>query len=265
MRVNADHYADAAQGWARGASLVYGPLATELVARAPHPLRGRRVLDAGAGTGLGCAALSAAGARPVAVDLSLNMLRWQRVTRPPAAVGELTRLPLRTGAVDDVFAAFVLNHLAEPVDGLAELVRVTAPGGAVLASVYSAASDNSTRDLVDEVAAAHGFVAPDWYVALRTNANAQLGSADAVTAAAHRAGLLDVVVHQQVVDVGIHTAEDLVDYRFGQAQFTGWLAGLSADRRAQVRAAVIERIDPVMAAFMPTVLFLAARVPARLG
>lgn len=261
MMVSADHYASAAQGWANGASLVYRPLAIELVARAPHPLRGRRVLDVGAGTGLGSAALTEVGARPVAIDLSLNMLRWRRAIRPPAAVGELTRLPVRTGAIDDVFAAFVLNHLAEPVAGLAELVRVTVPGGAVLASVYSSASNNSLRDLVDEVAVAHGYVAPDWYLALKAHADSRLGSADAVTTAAHRAGLRNVVVDEQAVDVGIHTAEDLVDYRFGQAQFTEWLAGLSPDRRTQVRAAVIERIGPVMAPFTPTVLFLTARVP----
>ena len=258
---SADHYAGAARGWAGGASLVYRPLAIELVAHAPHPLRGRQVLDVGAGTGLGCAALLGVGARPVAVDLSLNMLRWQHAARPPAAVGELTRLPLRTGAVDDAFAAFVLNHLADPVAGLKELVRVTGPGGAVLASVYSTASDNSLRDLVDEVAVAHGFVAPDWYIALKANTDSQLGAADAVTTAAHRAGLFDVVVREQVVDVGIHTAEDLVDYRFGQAQFTAWLTGLSPARRVQVRAAVIERIAPVMVPFTPTVLFLTARVP----
>lgn len=261
MTASADHYAAAAPGWAGGASLVYRPLAGELVRRAPHPLRGRRVLDVGAGTGVGSHALLQVGAHPVAVDLSLNMLRWQRTTRPPAVVGELTRLPLREGAVDDVFGAFVLNHLAEPVTGLAELARVTAAGGGVLASVYSTASDNSVRDLVDELAAAQGFVAPDWYVALKARANAQLGTPDAVTVAAQRAGLLDVVVHEQAVDVGIHTAEDLVDYRFGQAQFAGWLAGLPPARRAQVRDAVIERIEPVMAPFTPTVLFLTARVP----
>lgn len=259
--VSADHYAAAAPGWATGASRVYRPLAAELVARAPYPLRGRRVLDAGAGTGLGCAALLEVGARPVAVDLSLDMLRWQRAMRPPAVVGELTRLPLQAGAVDDVFAAFVLNHLAEPVAGLAELARVTAPRGALLASVYSTASDNSVRDLVDESAAAHGFVAPGWYVALKARANALVGTADAVRDAAHRAGLLDTVVQEQAVDVGVRTAEELVDYRFGQAQFTSWLTGLSPARRAQVREAVIERIGPVMVPFTPTVLFLTARVP----
>lgn len=262
MMASADHYASAAQGWAGGASRVYRPLAIELVAHAPHPLHGRRVLDVGAGTGLGSAALLEAGARPVAVDLSLDMLRWQRATRPPAVVAELTRLPLRAGVVDDVFAAFVLNHLADPVAGLAELARVTAPAGAVLASVYSAASDNSVRDLVDESARAHGFVAPEWYLALRTRANALLGTADAVAGAAHRAGLPDVVVQEQAVYVGVRTAAELVDYRLGQAQFTSWLAELSPARRAQVREAAVERIEPVMVPFTPTVLFLIARVPS---
>lgn len=261
MMVTADYYAGAAPGWATGASLVYRPLAAELVAHAPHPLRGRRVLDVGAGTGLGSDVLFMTGARPVAVDLSLDMLRWRHSDRPPAAVGDLTRLPLRTGSVDDVLAAFVLNHVVEPVAGLAELVRVTAPGGALLASVYATTSGSPVRDLVDKVAVAHGFVVPDWYVALTTRVVPQLGSASAMADAAHRAGLLDVMVQEQVVNVGVRTAEDLVDYRFGQAHYAGWLTGLPPARRARVRAAVIERIKPVMEPYRPTVVFLTARVP----
>ncbi|MFD2093118.1 class I SAM-dependent methyltransferase [Blastococcus deserti] len=109
-----------------------GVRAGELVRRAPHPLAGRTVLDAGAGTGLGSAALAAAGARVVALDLSADMLSWQLGARPPAVVGDVTRLPLRDDAVDDVLAAFVLNHLVDPHAGLAELRRVTRPGGALL-------------------------------------------------------------------------------------------------------------------------------------
>ena len=45
-------YGDAAAGWASGAARVYGPLAVELVGCSPHPLAGRRVLDAGAGAAL---------------------------------------------------------------------------------------------------------------------------------------------------------------------------------------------------------------------
>jgi hypothetical protein len=70
------------------------------------------------------------------------MLAWQRCGRPPAAVGDVTHLPLRDRAVDDVLAAFVLNHLDDPA---AELARLTRPGGALLASGYSTASRSAAR------------------------------------------------------------------------------------------------------------------------
>ena len=75
-RVRADHYAGAGRRWALGATLVYGPIAAELVAMSPHPLAGRTVLDAGAGTGAASSALAARRARPVAMDLSFDMLAW---------------------------------------------------------------------------------------------------------------------------------------------------------------------------------------------
>ncbi len=57
-----DRYAGAAHGWATGARRVYQPLAAELVSRTPHSLRGRLVLDVGAGTGVGSTELVKAGA-----------------------------------------------------------------------------------------------------------------------------------------------------------------------------------------------------------
>ena len=47
---------------------------------------------------------------------------------------------MRDDAVDNVVAAFVLNHLSDPMPALRELTRVTRPGGAVLATVYAASS-----------------------------------------------------------------------------------------------------------------------------
>ena len=138
--MTADHYAGAGQRWAHGAMLVYGPIAAELVAMSPHPLAGRTVLDAGAGTGAAAAALAARGARPLAMDLSFDMLAWDARARPPCAVADIRALPVAAGSVDDAVAAFVLNHLTAPAAGLAELVRVTRPRGAVLAAVFSNAS-----------------------------------------------------------------------------------------------------------------------------
>ncbi len=62
--MSADPYAGANRRWALGASLAYGPIAAELVAMSPHRLAGRRVLDAGAGTGAASAALAAEGRTP---------------------------------------------------------------------------------------------------------------------------------------------------------------------------------------------------------
>lgn len=253
-----DPYSGAAHGWATGARRVYQPLAAELVCRAPHSLRGRLVLDAGAGTGLGSVELARAGARPVAVDRSLEMLAWRRCTRPPAAVGDITRLPLRDGAVDDVLAAFVLNHLDDPAAGFAELARVTRPGGALLASVYSTASRSAARDRVDAAAQARGFTFPDWYLAIKADVVPLLGSASAMARVAAATGWRVREIVEQVVDVGLRTAADLVDYRFGQAMYASWLAGLTPARRRAVRQAVIDEVTPVMLPYRPVVVLLAA-------
>src|SRR6185312_6841355 len=65
-------------GWTHpdevNAARVYGPIAADLVRAAPHPLAGRTVVDAGAGTGLVSRELTRSRARVVAVDASLDML-----------------------------------------------------------------------------------------------------------------------------------------------------------------------------------------------
>ena len=177
-----DPYAGVARTWDADAARVYRPIAVDLVAAAPHPLAGRVVLDAGAGTGLAGRELVRAGARVVAVDVSVDMLAWHRGERPPAVAGELTALPLRDRSVDDALAAFVLNHLTAPVLGLRELARVTRPGGAVLATVYAATSGSPARDRVDETALAHGFRWPSWYLEVKRDAAPQLENPEKMAA-----------------------------------------------------------------------------------
>lgn len=256
-----DHYAGTAEGWARSASLVYGPLANDLVAAAPHPLVGRLTLDVGAGTGLVSTALLAAGARPVALDFSLDMLSWHRGDRPSAVVADVNGLPLRTDSVDDAFAAFVLNHLPEPVPALRELARVTRPAGAVLATVYADSSSSPARDRVDAVAIEHGFRWPQWYLQLKEVSAPKLGTADAMAAAARDAGLVAVRAEEYAADLGLERAADLVDYRYHQAHCREWISALTPDRRAAVRAAAIAAIEPVMQPYRPRVVRLVATAP----
>ncbi len=260
MHAVLDRYARAATGWATGAAHVYGPLAHALVAAAPHPLAGRLVLDAGAGTGLAGDALVAVGARPLALDVSAPMLRAVPDDRPRIAASVLA-LPLRTAAVDDVVAAFVLNHVHTPVDALVELARVVRPGGAVLATVMSAGNHSAVRDRIDAVAGAHGFAPPDWYAELTGEQAPLLGSAERMERAARDAGLHEVRVEEGPADLGLTSPAALVDYRLGQAQFAHWFAGLDAATRATVRREALAAVAPAMEPYQPGVVQLTAEVP----
>jgi ubiquinone/menaquinone biosynthesis C-methylase UbiE len=259
--MNLDHYSRAARRWANGASLVYGPIGRQIVATSPHPLAGRRVLDVGAGTGVVSEALLGQEAFPVAADLSLDMLSWDAPHRPPAMVADILSLPLVDNAVDDCIAAFVLNHLAEPAVAFAELIRVTRPGGALLAAVYCNASRSRARDAVDEAARGEGWQVPEWYVAMKAQVAPILGTAQAMARVAAAAGLRHVVAEERAVDVGVAEAEQLVDYRFGQAHFGAWLDEIGPEKAEEVRRRAADAVRPVMQPYRPIVVFLSASVP----
>ncbi len=256
-----DNYAVAASGWAGGAELVYRPVARELLALAPHSLAGRTVLDIGAGTGAASTALAELGAQTLAVDLSHPMLSWHAADRPPAAVGDVTRLPVQTNTVDDAVAAFVFNHLRDPAAGIAEAMRVVRPAGALLASAYSNDSRSEVRDALDDAARSHGWTPPDWYAELKQHATPLLGTATRMRRVAAGCGLIDVAVGERPVEVGVTTAQQLVDYRLGQAQFAPWLRRLGPDEAVEARNRLIESIAPIMTPYRPIVVFLAALVP----
>jgi demethylmenaquinone methyltransferase / 2-methoxy-6-polyprenyl-1,4-benzoquinol methylase len=99
---------------------------------------GQRVLDLAAGTGTSSASLAGAGADCVACDFSLGMLRVgaSRAAPPepgPGTVsfvaGDALGLPFRDGAFDAVTISFGLRNVADPAAALAEMRRVTRPGG----------------------------------------------------------------------------------------------------------------------------------------
>jgi SAM-dependent methyltransferase len=93
------------------------------------PLAGALVVEVGAGTGIATRELRGRGARVLAVDLSLAMLRVQ-ANAADRAVARGERLPLRAGAADLVCAATAW-HWLDGAAGAAEAVRVLRPGGAL--------------------------------------------------------------------------------------------------------------------------------------
>jgi SAM-dependent methyltransferase len=259
--MTADPYARSGRRWALGAELVYGPIAAELVAMSPHPLAGRTVLDAGAGTGAASSALGARQARVIAVDRSADMLAWDAAARPPGAVADIRALPLADGSVDDSVAAFVLNHLTDPGSGLAEFARVTRPGGAILATVFSNDSRSEARDRIDAVALAVGWQVPGWYAELKAAAVPILGSPTGMVSAARAAGLADVRVEERPVDVGVTEPEQLVRYRLGHPIFACWLDAIGAAPAAALAADAERAIRDDTPPYRPVVVFLSALAP----
>lgn len=260
--VPADHYAASGPRWALGAELVYRPIAAALVATSPHRLSGRTVLDAGAGTGAASAALRRRMAKVLAMDLSTAMLTWQAAARPPSAAADIRALPLPRAAVDDCVAAFVLNHLTDPVAGLAELARVTRPGGAVLATVFSNDSRSQARDRIDALAQAAGWQVPGWYTEAKATAVPILGSHAAMAAAARQAGLAGIYTEERPVDVGVTEPGQLLRYRLGHPVFAGWLDEIGPVRAAAFAAATEQAVRDDMQPYRPLVVFLSACAPA---
>ena len=62
------------------------------------------------------------------------------------------------------------------------------------------------------------------------------------------------------VDVGVTTADELVDYRLGQAQYSDWVAGLTHAQRLGLRADAVQMVGD-MPPYRPVVVRLVALAP----
>ena len=115
------------------------------VARAVAARPGDRILDLAAGTGTSTATFTAAGADCVACDFSLGMLRAglsrarvaQDGPQPAFVAGDALRLPFRDGVFDVVTISFGLRNVVDPERALAEMLRVTRPGGRLVICEFS--------------------------------------------------------------------------------------------------------------------------------
>ena len=250
-------YEGAATAWADDAELVYGPMADALLAIAPE-LTGQLVLDLGAGTGAVSQRLLAAGAHPVAVDASWPMLAHHASSRPPAVVGDISRLPLADDVVDGAAAAFVLNHLADPVAALVEMRRVVRAGGFIVASVFSTVHPPAAKAAIDDALATVGWEPPEWYRFLKS-VDGLLGSAANMRAAAGAADLEHVDVVELPVRTGVTDPRDIVRYRLSQPQRALFLGELSEGTRRQVIDECVAAVAELGEAFDPAVVLLAAR------
>ncbi|MDF2976748.1 MAG: ubiquinone/menaquinone biosynthesis methyltransferase [Actinomycetospora sp.] len=106
---------------------------------------GDTVLDVAAGTGVSTVELARTGARCLATDFSLGMLRTGRsrlVARTgsspvPFVAADALHLPLPDASVDAVVISFGLRNTVDVDAALAEFARVTRPGGTLAVCEFS--------------------------------------------------------------------------------------------------------------------------------
>ena len=129
--------------WARGEHLEWDPLSQEIydtLMREWGGVTGKRVLEAGAGSGRISLRLAAAGAAVVLVDFSAEALFLARKNfqgrnlEAEYLLADITELPLPDHYVDFAWNAGVLEHLdyRGQVQALKEMKRVTRAGGLVV-------------------------------------------------------------------------------------------------------------------------------------
>ncbi|WP_377270502.1 class I SAM-dependent methyltransferase [Peterkaempfera sp. SMS 1(5)a] len=156
------------EGWA-GRADAYGTGFAELTAHTVRPLldaagvrAGLRVLDVGCGPGRVAAAALARGARVTAVDASPEMVRLAAAAHPGLDVQEavLPHLPFPDATFDAVTGNFVVNHLGDPVAGVAELLRVLRPGGRLALSCWERERMRATAVFGEAVAESAVVVPP---------------------------------------------------------------------------------------------------------
>lgn len=111
---------------------------------------GDRVLDLAAGTGTSSRSFAESGADTVACDFSVGMLRAGQVrllSRDPKqtqtrgtvsfVAGDALSLPFKDDAFDVVTISFGLRNVQRTRDALAEMRRVTRPGGRLVVCEFS--------------------------------------------------------------------------------------------------------------------------------
>jgi SAM-dependent methyltransferase len=178
-----------------------------------------------------------------------------------AVVADAMELPFSDGEFDGATAGFCINHLPEPGRFLAECARVVRPGGFVLASTFAGNEEHPAKACVEQAAREHGWNPPPWEKDFRS-ASALTDTEAGLSRVAELGGLEDIRVQRVVVDTGLSSATDLVRWRLGMAQISGWVTRLSPATRQELIAAAEASLGSQTQPLRRSVLILSSRTPA---
>ena len=218
-------------------------LARELVGRVGlEP--GMRVLDVGCGpgqlTGVLADAVGAAGVAAVDPSEPFAAACSQRVPGADVRVASAESLPFEDGRFDATVSQLVVNFLSDPDAGLAEMRRVTRPGGTVAASVWDYAGEMTMLRAFWDAAIE---VDPDRAAQLDEGRRMRFCTLASLGALWMKAGLVDVEGDELVVSASYRDFDDLWEpFTAGVGPAGAYCAALPEDTRAALRAVYHERL-----------------------
>lgn len=232
------------------------PLFADLAGVAP----GQRVLDVGCGPGAltGVLVERLGEARVCATDPSPPFVAATRERFPGLEVrtGAAEELPWADDVFDAALAQLVVSFMADPVRGLSEMARVTAPGGLVAVCVWDHAG---SRGPLSPFWRAAGRVAP-----VRGEGDLPGATGGDLARLLGEAGLVDVAETELGFTVQHDTFEEWWEpYTMGVGPAGDAVAELSEEQRRAVRDACRADLDPGPVTIAATAWAATGRVPAR--
>ncbi len=135
---NQTYYDDFSSWYERERAAGYHALIDDIEVDAVREFaEGKRILEAGCGTGLVLSRLSRVASEAHGFDLSSGMVQKARARGLSVTMGSVTQVPFRDNSFDFVCSFKVLAHVPDITGALAELARVTKPGGTLALEFYN--------------------------------------------------------------------------------------------------------------------------------
>jgi SAM-dependent methyltransferase len=208
------------------------------------PRNGDRVLDVGTGTGALASALQAAlpSSEIVGIDPSEGFIgAARRSARSPRArfeVGDAQALKFADASFDQALSMLVINFVPDHGKALAEMRRVTRPGGVVSACVWDYGDGmESLRIFWDEAVALDPAAEP------RHERNMKLTRAGELGALWRKADLEDVQEKPLVIDQAFKSIDDYWDpFLAGVGPGGAYVVSLAADKRQELKSRLQKRL-----------------------
>jgi SAM-dependent methyltransferase len=166
-----------------------------------------------------------------AVDPSAPFVAAARARNPGVDVRQAAaeHLPFPDGMFDAALAQLVVHFMGDPVAGLAEMARVTRPGGVAAACVW-------------DYDGGHGPLGPFWLAARELDAGVEDESRLAGTRAGHLAELFEAAGLREVEQTALSVSSDHVDFKAWWEPFTrgvgpagSYVARLDAQQQVELR------------------------------